>query len=149
MRVWVNALMLAWSILAVPPAVAGPPGVKIVVSPPNLVFRINSPLITGATAVAELHVQVIAPPRQPWRLTVMALGPVMSAEGSQIAPGRIRWRGSPGSVFLDGVLSPGSPQLCGRGEGPKTGVLQFIVQPGQETFAGNYNQKLLFSLSSP
>jgi len=149
MRVLISALIVAWSTLAVPPAVAGPPGVKLVVSPPNLVFRVNSPLITGATAVAELHVQVNAPPRQPWRLTILALGPLLSPEGGQIAANRIRWRGSPGAVFLDGVLSPGSPQLCGRGEGPKAGVLHFIVQPTQETSAGNYNQKLLFSLSSP
>jgi hypothetical protein len=146
---WLSALLLFWSILAVPPAGAGPPGVKLVVSPPNLVFRIQSPLTAGSMAVADLHVQINAPPRQPWRLTVLTLGPLLSAEGAQIAAGQIRWRGSPGAVFLDGVLSPGSPQLCGRGEGPKAGVLHFVVQPTQETCAGNYKQKLLFSLSSP
>jgi hypothetical protein len=149
MRDWLSAFILSWSFLAVPWAHAGPPGVKLVVSPPNLIFQIKSPLLPGSMAVADLYIQIIAPPRQPWRLTVLALGPVLSAEGAQIAAGQIKWRGSPGAIFLDGVLSPGSPQLCGRGEGPKSGMLHFTVQPTQETFAGNYRQKLLFSLSSP
>ena len=33
MRALISALMLTWSILAVTPAFAGPPGVKLVVSP--------------------------------------------------------------------------------------------------------------------
>jgi hypothetical protein len=149
MRVWLSALLITWSIFWAFPATAGPPGVKLVVSPPNLVFRVQSPLMAGATAVADLHIQVIAPPRQPWRLTVQALGPLLSGEGRQMATNLMRWRGSPGTVFLDGVLSTGNPQLCGRGEGPKAGVLHFIVRPDQETGAGNYQQKLLFNLSSP
>jgi hypothetical protein len=148
-RGWICALLLAWSLIQSPPAAAGQPGVKLVVSPPNLVFRVNSPLVPGATALADLHVQVLVPPRQSWRLTVLTLGPVVSAEGAQIAANQISWRGSPGSVFLDGVLRPGSPQLCGQGSGPTAGLLHFIVQPTQDTNAGNYNQKLLFSLSSP
>ena len=150
MRAWISALMLTWSILAVPSAFAGPPGVKLVVSPPNLVFRVNSPLIAGATAVAELHVQVNAPPRQPWRLTVMALGPVMSAEGGsdcarpdQVAGqswSRCSWTAS---------SAPAAPSSAVGAKAPRPGCCTSSVQPGQETFAGNYNQKLLFSLSSP
>jgi hypothetical protein len=149
MRVWLNAFLITWSIFWAFPAVAGPPGVKLLVSPPNLIFRVHSPLMAGATAAAELNIQVIAAPRQPWRLTVQALGPLLSGDGHQMAGNQIRWRGSPGTVFLDGTLSTSSPQLCGRGEGPKAGMLHFIVRPDEQTSAGNYNQKLLFSLSSP
>lgn len=131
------------------PAAASPPGVKLVVSPPNLLLQIKSPLTGGTMAEADLHVQVLAQPRQPWRLMVLAQGPLISAEGSQLAVTQIRWRGKPGGVFYDGVLSLGSPQLCGQGEGPKTGVLHFVVQTPPGTNAGNYFQKLLFSLSSP
>jgi hypothetical protein len=149
LRVWLSAFLLAWNVLWAVPTAAGPPGVKLVVSPPNLVFRVGSTLMAGAAAMADLQIQIIALPRQPWRLTVQALGPLLSGDGGQMAAGQMRWRGSPGTVFLDGVLSTGSPQLCGRGEGPKAGVLHFIVQPTQQTSAGNYQQKLLFSLSSP
>jgi hypothetical protein len=149
MRVWLSLICIVVSLMHPPLAAAGPPGVKLVVNPPNLVFRQASTLSSGTPAVAELQVQVLAPPRQTWRLTVMSLGPIMSAEGNQLPAGQITWKGSPGAVFLDGVLSAGSPQLCGRGTGPKTGVLQFVVRPSQEAGAGNYNQKLLFSLSSP
>jgi hypothetical protein len=141
--------LLIATILWAFPAAAGPPGVKLVVSPPNLMFRVPSPLVAGATAGADLMIQVVAQPRQSWRLTVQALGPLLSGEGAQMTAGEMRWRGSPGTIFLDGVLSPGSPQLCGRGEGPKSGVLHFLAQPGEGTNAGNYRQKLLFSLSSP
>jgi hypothetical protein len=140
--------LLVLSVLWAFPAAAGPPAVKLVVSPPSLMFRVPSPLTPGATA-ADLFIQVMAQPRQAWRLTVQALGPLLSGEGIQMPSGQMKWRGSPGTVFLDGVLSPGSPQLCGRGDGPKSGVLHFSVQPDQETSAGNYRQKLLFSLSSP
>lgn len=149
MRVWLSVLCFAVSLMHPPLAAAGPPGVKLVVSPPNLVFRLASTPSGGAPAVAEMQVQILAPPQQSWRLRVMSLGPIMSAEGNQLPAGQITWRGRPGAVFLDGVLSSGSPQLCGRGAGPKTGVLQFVVLPSQEAGAGNYNQKLLFSLSSP
>jgi hypothetical protein len=145
----ISVLMLVWNLLTVPLAAAGPPVVKLVVSPPNLVFHLASTLSTGAPAVAELQVQVLAPPQQTWRLTVMSLGPLMSAEGNQLAVGQISWRGSPAAVFLDGILSAGSPQLCGQGTGPKTGVLHFVVRPSREAGAGHYNQKLLFALSSP
>ena len=149
MRAWLSACLIAWNVLWASPAAAGPPVVKLAVSPPNLMFRVPSALMPGAAAGADLFIQIMAQPRQPWRLTVQALGPLLSGEGIQMPPGQMKWRGSPGTVFLDGVLNPGSPQLCGRGDGPRSGVLHFIVQPGQETCAGNYKQKLLFSLSSP
>ena len=102
------------------------------------------PVIARGNAVAELHIQIIAPPRQPWRLTVLALGPVLSAEGARLRPGQIRWRGSPGAVFLDGVLSPGSPQLCGRGEGPKAGVLHFTCSPPRKPLLGTTARNCFF-----
>ena len=149
MRVRLLVFLLLATILWAFPAAAGPPGVKLVVSPPTLLFRVPSPLMPGATATGDLFIQVLAQPRQPWHLTVQALGPLLSGDGAQMTAGQMRWRGSPGTIFVDGVLSTGSPQLCGRGEGPRSGVLHFIVQPCQETSAGNYRQKLLFSLSSP
>ena len=149
MRARLCVLLVLASVFWGLPAAAGPSGVKLIVTPPNLLFRVPSPLVAGAAVGADLMIQVVAQPRQSWRLTVQALGPLLSGEGAQMAAGQMRWRGSPGTIFLDGVLSTGSPQLCGRGEGPESGVLHFLVQPGEGTNAGNYRQKLLFSLSSP
>lgn len=149
MRALTIGLLLTWNFLWLTPAAAGPPGVKLVVSPPNLTFRLASSLSGGGPAVAELQLQILAPPQQPWRLTVTALGPIVSLEGAQMPPSQITWRGRPQTVFLDGVLGLGNPVLCGQGVGPKTGVLHFVITPSREVGAGRYNQKLLFDLSTP
>ncbi len=102
-----------------------------------------------STAVREVTIRVIAPGRTPWRLTVQALGPLQSPKGSQIPASRITWKGSPGHIFVDGTLSDKHPQLLGRGQGTKVGVVRFLLKNDWDLAAGQFNQKFLFDLSSP
>lgn len=125
---------------------AGPPGVQVSVTPNKISFHMERP---PSTAVREVTIRVIAPGRTPWRLTVQALGPLQSPKGSQIPASRITWKGSPGHIFVDGTLSDKHPQLLGRGQGTKVGVVRFLLKNDWDLAAGQFNQKFLFDLSSP
>lgn len=131
-----------------PRAAAQLPGVQLIVTPPTVSF----PRITGNIPVAAaqpLTVQVVAPGQRPWRLMVMAVGPLQSAEGAQIPSQQVSWQASPSPAFSNGTLSAGQPQLVGRGQGSKVGVLRFILKNRWEYAEGQYSQRLLFTLSSP
>ncbi len=135
-------------LLSAAPAAAAkvaPPGVKLLISPQSLVFRVGPPPSVG---VAEVAVQVISPGQRPWRLTVMAPGPLQSAEGARIPMREVTWKGSPGAVFLNGHLSI-QPQLLARGQGSKAGVVRFLLRNRWEHAEGRYSQRLIFQLSSP
>ncbi|MGO9020400.1 MAG: hypothetical protein ACLQVJ_18845 [Syntrophobacteraceae bacterium] len=125
---------------------AGPPGVQLFVTPNKISFHMESP---PSTAVREVTIRVIAPGRTPWRLTVQALGPLQSPKGSKIPASRVTWKGSPGHIFVDGTLSDKHPQLLGRGQGTKVGVVRFLLRNDWDLAAGQFNQKFLFDLSSP
>ena len=102
-----------------------------------------------STATCEVTIRVVAPGRTPWRLTVLALGPLQSPKGSNIPASRVSWKGNPGHVFFDGTLSDKHPQMLGRGQGSKVGVVQFLLKNDWDLAAGRFNQKFLFNLSSP
>ena len=102
-----------------------------------------------STAVCEVAIRVVAAGRTPWRLTVQALGPLQSPKGSHIPASRVTWKGSPGHVFLDGTLSDKHPQMLGRGQGSKVGVVRFLLKNSWDLAPGQFNQKFLFNLSSP
>jgi hypothetical protein len=125
---------------------AGPAGVQIFVTPNKISFQMGPP---PSTATCEITIRVVAPGRTPWRLTIQAQGPLQSTKGSQIPASRVTWKGSPGHVFFDGTLSNKHPQLLGRGEGSKVGVVRFLLKNGWDLAAGHFNQKFIFNLSSP
>jgi hypothetical protein len=100
-------------------------------------------------ATAEVTLQVITPGRIPWRLTVIALGPLQSGDGSEIPASQVTWKGSPGPLFVNGALSSNHPQLLARGEGSKVGVVRFFLKNRWDLAAGRYHQRLMFNLSSP
>jgi hypothetical protein len=146
-------ILILWLVFlglvsAAPAAAAkvAPVGVKLLVSPQSLVFQVGTP---PSVAVAEVSVQVISPGQRPWRLTVMALGNLQSAEGAQIPINAVTWKASPGAVFVDGALSVNLPQLLARGQGSKVGVVRFILKNRWEYAEGRYGQRLIFNLSSP
>jgi hypothetical protein len=132
--------------LASPAVAAGPSGGQLIVTPNSLNFRVGPP---PAVAVAEVTVQVLVPGHTPWRLTVIALGPLRTAEGSEIPAAQVTWQGSPGPLFVNGALSANHPQILARGEGPKVGVVRFFLKNRWDLAAGQYGQRLLFNLSSP
>jgi hypothetical protein len=132
--------------LASPAVAAGPSGGQLIVTPNTLSFKVGPP---PSVAAAEVTVQVMVPGHLPWRLTVIALGPLRTAEGSEIAAGQLTWQGSPGPVFVNGTLSANHPQFVARGEGPKVGVVRFFLKNHWDLAAGQYGQRLLFNLSSP
>jgi hypothetical protein len=144
------ALALALALGTIPgPAglkAAGAAGVQLFVAPTTMSFRMSPP---PSTATCEVTVRVVAPGRTPWRLTVQALGPLRSPKGSQILASRVTWKGSPGYVFLDGTLSDKHPQMLGRGQGSKVGVVRFLLKNTWDLAPGQFNQKFLFNLSSP
>jgi len=125
---------------------AGAAGVQLFVAPTTMSFRMGPP---PSTAVCEVAIRVLAAGRTPWRLTVQALGPLQSPKGSQIPASRVTWKGSPGHVFFDGTLSDKHPQMLGSGQGPKVGVVRFLLQNSWDLAPGQFNQKFLFNLSSP
>jgi hypothetical protein len=132
--------------LASPAAAAGPAGGQLFITPNTLSFRVGPPPALGT---AEITVQVLIPGRQPWRLTVLALGPLRSADGSEIPPSQVTWQGSPGPIFVNGALTANQPQLVARGQGSKVGVLRFSMKNRWDLAGGQFNQRLLFNLSSP
>lgn len=133
-----------------PRAAAGPPlGVQLIVAPQSLSFQKVTAGMPAVAAQPPLSIQVLAPGQQPWRLTVMALGPLQSVEGAQIPSQQVSWHGSPAPVFMSGTLRANRPQLVARGQGSKAGVLQFILKNRWEFAEGTYSQRLLFTLSSP
>ena len=132
----------------VPSAVAQPPGLQLIVTPPNLSF----PRITGnipVVAASPVTVQVVAPGQRPWRLMVTAVGPLQSGEGAQIPNQQVSWQAGPSPAFVNGTLGSGQPQLVGRGQGSKVGVLRFVLKNRWGFAEGNYSLRLHFTLSSP
>ena len=125
---------------------AGLPGVQLFVTPNLISFQMGSP---PSTSICEVTIRVVAAGHTPWRLTVLAQGPFQSSKGSKIPVSRVTWKGSPGHVFVDGMLSDKHPQLLGRGEGSKVGVVRFLLKNGWDVAAGHFNQKFIFNLSSP
>jgi hypothetical protein len=143
------ALALALALGNIPgagPKNAEAAGAQLFVTPTVISFRTGPP---PSTAVCEVTIRVVAPGRTPWRLTVLAFGPLQSPKGSKIPASRVTWKGSPGQVFFDGTLSDKHPQLLGRGQGSKVGVVRFLLNNGWDLAAGRFNQKFIFNLSSP
>lgn len=132
--------------LASPAAAAGPAGGQLIITPNTLSFRVGPPPMV---ATAEVTVQVVTPGRVPWRLTVMALGPLRSMDGAEIPAAQVTWKGSPGPLFMNGALSANQPQLLAKGQGSKVGVVRFFLKNHWDLAEGRYGQRLLFNLSSP
>lgn len=142
----VAALALGWFPGPSPLEAAGPAGVQLFVTPSKISFRMGPP---PSTAVCEVTVRVVAPGRAPWRLTVLATGPLRSGSGAVVPASRVTWKGSPGHIFLDGTLSDKHPQLLARGQGSQVGVVRFLLKNSWDLAAGQFNQKFMFTLSSP
>jgi hypothetical protein len=132
--------------LATPAAAAGPSGGQLIIVPNTLNLRVGPPPMV---ATAEISVQVVTPGKVPWRLTVMALGPLRAADGSEIPASQVTWKGSPGPLFVNGTLSANQPQLLAKGQGSKAGVVRFFLRNRWDLPEGRFSQRLLFNLSSP
>ena len=147
-RVFASIAALALSLIWGPASLeaAGPPGVQLFVAPTTMSFRMGPP---PSTATCEVTIRVVAAGRAPWRLTIQAMGPLQSPKGSQIPASRVTWKGSPGPVFFDGTLSDRHPQMLGRGQGSKVGMVRFLLKNDWGLAAGRFNQKFIFDLSSP
>ena len=142
------AAVLALGAILAPASLnaAGASAVQLLVIPNTITFHLEPP---PSTSTCEVTIRVVAPGRAPWRLTVLALGPIRSSKGTRIPASRVSWKGSPGYVFTDGVLSDQHPQLLARGEGSKVFVVRFLLKNTWDLAAGRFTQKLLFNLSSP
>lgn len=142
------AALLAPRLFPGPPSAeaSGPAGVQLFVTPNKIRFRLGPP---PSVAVCEVTIRVIAPRHTPWRLTALAAGPLRTRKGAAVKGARITWKGSPGHIFLEGALSDRHPQLIGRGQGPKTGVVRFLLKNGWGLAAGQFNQRFQLILSSP
>lgn len=121
-------------------------GVQLFVVPNRISFQMGPPL---SVTTCEVTVRVAAPGRTPWRLTILALGPLQSTKGTQIPASRVTWKASPGHVFTDGTLSDKHPQLLGQGQGSKVGVVRFLLRNDWNLASGQYNQRFILNLSSP
>lgn len=128
-------------------AAAQLPGVSLSVNPQSLTFNNVQARTPVAAAQQELTVRVLALGSRPWRLTVVALGNLVSGEGAQIPIQQVSWKGT--GVLSSGVLVPGQPVLVGQGQGSKEGVLHFVLTNRWEYAEGRYGVRLLFNVTSP
>lgn len=116
-------------------------------SPPQA--RVELSTLEQTAGVAEVQVQIIAPPHRSWRLLVQPQGPPLPLAGPALPQLQVTWRGQPARFFRDGAISLGAPQLCAQGQGPAHGVLHLRLQLPPGAGAGHWRQPLLFFLESP
>ncbi|MGA2228756.1 MAG: hypothetical protein ABSH41_30340, partial [Syntrophobacteraceae bacterium] len=74
---------------------AGSSGVQLFVIPNTISFHLEPP---PSASTCEVTIRVVARGRVPWRLTVLALGPLQSPKGTRIPASRVTWKGSPGHI---------------------------------------------------
>jgi hypothetical protein len=150
LRLKTTAYIMLWVVLGLAPSAAAQlPGVQLIVSPPTISFQKFTGGNTVVPAAQPLTIQVMAPGQRPWRLMMVAQGPLQSAEGAQIPSQLVSWQAGPSPAFSNGTLSANQPQMVAQGQGSKVGVMHFILKNRWENAAGNYSVRLHFTLSSP
>lgn len=147
---WLAAVLMLTALPWGPgrPAAAGGPGeARLLVLPPQVHLEIRD--LESRRATAEVQVQVLAPPRRPWRLLLQAQGPPVALEGKPLAALPGRWQGRPVTLFREGSLDLAGPQVVAQGQGPASGLLRVEIALPDEAGAGRWRQRLLLLLESP
>ena len=147
------APVLAAGLLLVP-APAAAQRLDLAISPLNISFPLSDPdtvpIVSSLTA--QLTYRVRQNNNQPWTLTVLAMGDLISGL-STVDIGSVSWIATPAPPFQNGTLSKTVAQRLAGGVGninpTATGQIAFRLANSWNYTAGLYTQTIVFTLAAP
>jgi hypothetical protein len=151
--VWRATLLVAGLLLLFPCAAAAQ-RLELSVSPTVVTFPSSDPDTTPLIAAAPLQVsyRIRANGNNPWTLTVLAQGDLISGSQS-VDISNVTWVATPSPPFQAGTMSRTVAQTLASGTGnvnPTTiGSVTFRLANTWTYSAGIYTQTVVFTLTSP
>jgi hypothetical protein len=136
------------------PAPAAAQRLDLSVSPLTISFPLSDPdtVPIVASVAAQLTYRVRQNNNQPWTLTVLAMGDLISGL-STVDIGNVSWIATPAPPFQNGTLSKTVAQRLAGGVGnlnpTATGQITFRLANSWTYTAGLYTQTIVFTLSAP
>ena len=149
------AIALAFAaamLLTVAPAAAQ--RLDLSISPQTISFPLSDPdtVPIVSSVSAQLTYRVRQNNDQPWTLTVLAMGDLISGL-STVDIGSVSWIATPAPPFQNGTLSKTVAQRLAGGVGninpTATGQIAFRLANSWNYSAGLYTQTIVFTLAAP
>jgi hypothetical protein len=147
------AMMLpAAMLLTMAPAAAQ--RLDLSISPQTISFPLADPdtVPVVSSTTAQLTYRVRQNNKQPWTLTILAMGDLHSGL-STVDIGSVSWIATPAPPFQNGTLSKVVAQRVAGGVGninpTATGQIAFRLANSWNYTAGLYTQTIVFTLSAP
>ena len=147
------ALVVAASTLLLP-ASAAAQRLDLSVSPLTISFPLADPdtVPIVSSVAAQLTYRVRQNNNQPWTLTVLAMGDLISGL-STVDIASVSWIATPAPPFQNGTLSKTVAQRLAGGDGnvnpTATGQIAFRLANSWTYTAGLYTQTIVFTLAAP
>jgi len=147
------AWVLSASTLLVP-ASAAAQRLDLSVSPLTISFPLADPdtVPIVSSVAAQLTYRVRQNNNQPWTLTVLAMGDLISGL-STVDISSVSWIATPAPPFQNGTLSKTVAQRLAAGDGninpTATGQIAFRLANSWNYTAGLYTQTIVFTLAAP
>ena len=140
--------------LLMTPAGAAAQRLDLAVAPAAIVIPTADPDVVPVVSAAPANIEyrVRQNGNNPWQLTVLASGDLVSG-ASTIAVSEVTWVATPSPPFRNGTLSRSLAQTVAAGTGsvsrPSSGSITFRLTNSWTYDAGIYTQSLIFTLSAP
>ena len=136
------------------PAPAAAQRLDLSISPLTISFPLADPdtvpIVSSLTA--QLTYRVRQNNNQPWTLTILAMGDLISGL-STVDIGSVSWIATPAPPFQNGTLSKTVAQRLAGGDGninpTATGQIAFRLANSWTYTAGLYTQTIVFTLAAP
>ena len=136
------------------PAPAAAQRLVLSISPMTISFPLADPdtvpIVSSLTA--QLTYRVRQNNNQPWTLTILAMGDLISGL-STVDIGSVSWIATPAPPFQNGTLSKTVAQRLAGGDGninpTATGQIAFRLANSWTYTAGLYTQTIVFTLAAP
>jgi hypothetical protein len=136
------------------PATAAAQRLDLAISPLTISFPLSDPdtvpIVSSLTA--QLTYRVRQNNNQPWTLTVLAMGDLISGLSTVDIAG-VSWIATPAPPFQNGALSKTVAQRLAGGVGninpTATGQIAFRLANSWNYTAGLYTQTIVFTLAAP
>ena len=148
---------IAWVLSAstlLLPASAAAQRLDLSVSPLTISFPLADPdtVPIVSSVAAQLTYRVRQNNNQPWTLTVLAMGDLISGL-STVDISSVSWIATPAPPFQNGTLSKTVAQRLAGGDGninpTATGQIAFRLANSWTYTAGLYTQTIVFTLAAP
>ena len=126
----------------------------LAISPQTISFPLSDPdtVPIVSSVAAQLTYRVRQNNNQPWTLTILAMGDLISGL-STVDIGSVSWIATPAPPFQNGTLSKTVAQRLAGGVGnlnpTATGQIAFRLANSWNYTAGLYTQTIVFTLSAP